>query len=88
MLSKRTAIECWNVLKYEVESVIDQFVPEKKTRKMCHLSKEAIPKIAYKQTIGGFIGIPEWMKIAQITKRHLMELQLKLDNLKETMSKN
>ena len=26
----KTATECWNILKYEIESIIDQFVPLKK----------------------------------------------------------
>ena len=42
MLKKKTAIECWNILKYETESITDQFVPLKKqgqrSRKK-HLSK-------------------------------------------------
>ena len=25
-----SAIECWNILKYEIESIIDQFIPLKK----------------------------------------------------------
>ena len=27
MLINKTAIECWNILKYETESIIDKFVP-------------------------------------------------------------
>ena len=27
MLMNKTAIECWNILKYEIESIIDTFVP-------------------------------------------------------------
>ena len=55
MLRNKTAIECWNLLKYEIESINDQFVPllkkqGKRSRKK-HLSKEAIRKIAYKQTM-------------------------------------
>ena len=30
MLRNKTATECWNILKYEIESIIDQFVPLKK----------------------------------------------------------
>ena len=48
------AIECWNILKYE--SINDQFVPLKKQgkqHKKKHLSKEALKKIIYKQTIWG-----------------------------------
>ena len=54
MLRNKTAIECRNILKYETESIIDQFVPLKKqslgkkqgkrSRKK-HLSKEAIRNI-------------------------------------------
>ena len=49
-----TAIECWNILKYEIESIIDKFVPFRKQGKRCrkkHLSKEAIRKIMLKQTM-------------------------------------
>ena len=54
MLMNKTAIECWNILKYEIESIIDKFVPFQKQGKRCrkkHLSKEAIRKIMLKQTI-------------------------------------
>ena len=33
MLMNKTVIECWNILKYEIESIFDKFVPLKKTRK-------------------------------------------------------
>ena len=29
MLMNKTAIECWNILKYEIESIIDTFIPLK-----------------------------------------------------------
>ena len=54
MLMNNTAIEFWNILKYEIESIIDQFVPLKKQGQLSrnkHLSKEAIRKIVYKQTM-------------------------------------
>ena len=54
MLMNKTATECWNILKYEIESIIDKFVPLKKQGKRSrkkHLSKEAIRKIVFKQTI-------------------------------------
>ena len=50
----KTAIECWNILKYEIERIIDKFVPFQKQGKRSrkkHLSKEAIRKIMLKQTI-------------------------------------
>ena len=54
MLMNKTAIECWHILKYEIESIIDTFVPFQKQGKRCrkkHLSKEAIRKIMLKQTM-------------------------------------
>ena len=54
ILRNKTATEYWNILKYEIESITDQFVPLKKQGKRSrkkHLSKEAITKIAYKQTM-------------------------------------
>ena len=29
MLRNQTATECWNILKYEIESIIDKFIPLK-----------------------------------------------------------
>ena len=43
MLRNKTAVECWNILKYEIESIIDKFVPLKKQEKLSrkkHLSKD------------------------------------------------
>ena len=54
MLMNKTAIECWNILTYEIESIIAKFVPLKKRGKRSrkkHLSKEAIKKIVFKQTM-------------------------------------
>ena len=54
MLMNKTAIECLNILKYEIESIIDKIIPLKKQGNRCrkkHLSKEAIRKIVFKQTM-------------------------------------
>ena len=54
MLMNKTTIKCWNILTYEIESIIDKFVPLKKQGKRSrkkHLSKEAIRKIVFKQTM-------------------------------------
>ena len=54
MLMNTTAVEFWNILKYEIESIIYNFFPLKKQRKQSrkkHLSKEAIRKIVFKQTM-------------------------------------
>ena len=55
MLMSKTAIDCWNILTYEIESIIDKFVPLKKQKwsRKKHLSKEAIRKIVFKQTVEG-----------------------------------
>ena len=77
MLRNKTITECWNILKCEIESIIDQFVPFKKQGKQSrkkHMSKEAITKIAYKQTM--------WR-----VYRRTRKIRMKLDNLKEAMSK-
>ena len=47
MLMNKTAIECCNIIKYEIDSIIDTFFPLKKQGKRSrkkHLSKEAIRK--------------------------------------------
>ena len=54
LLKNKTATECWTYLKYEIEGIIEKFVPLRKQRKMSrkkHLSKEAIRKIAHKQLL-------------------------------------
>ena len=54
MLMNKTATECWNILKYEIVSIINKFVPLKKQGKRSrkkHLSKEAIKNIVFKQTM-------------------------------------
>ena len=54
MLINKTAVECWNILKYEIESIIDKFVPLKKQGKRSrkkNISKEAIRKIVFKQNM-------------------------------------
>ena len=51
MLMNKTAMECWNIGKYEIESIIDIFVPLKKQGKQSRkkqLSKETIKKIVFK----------------------------------------
>ena len=91
MLMNKTAIECWNILNYEIESIINKFVALKKQGKRSrkkHLSKKAIRKILFKQTMWRVYRHTRTMKTMQITKRHLMQLQPKLDNLKETINKN
>ena len=46
MLRNKTAIECWNILKYENESIIDKFIPLKNKENGLerNTSKEGIRK--------------------------------------------
>ena len=88
MLMNKTAIECWNILKYEIESIIDTFVllknkengPERNT-----CQKKLLEKYCLSKLCGGFIYVLERTKTVQITKMHLTWLQLKLENLKEPL---
>ena len=54
-MKNKTATECWNILRGELDSAIDRYVPMKKQGKRSkkkHLSKEAFSKIIYKQNNG------------------------------------
>ena len=51
-MKNKTGAESWNILKSELDSVINRYVPMKKQGKRSkkkHLSKEAFKKIRYKQ---------------------------------------
>ena len=53
-MKNKTATECWNILRGEIDSAIDCFVPMKmqwKLSKKKHLSKEAFRKIRHKQNM-------------------------------------
>ena len=53
-MKNKTATECWNILRGELDSAIDRYVPMNKQEKLSkkkHLSKEAFRKIIYKQNI-------------------------------------
>ena len=65
-MKNKAATECWNILRGELDSAIDSYVPMKKQGKRSkkkHLSKEAFRKIRYKKICGRFINIRERMKI-------------------------
>ena len=50
----KTATECWNILRGELDSAIDTYFPMKKQGKRSkkkHLSKEAFRKIRYKKNM-------------------------------------
>ena len=53
-MKNKTATECWNILRGELYSTIDSYVPMKKQAKQSkkkNLSKEAFRKIRYKQNM-------------------------------------
>ena len=53
-MKNKTATECWNILRGELDSAIDSYVPMKKQGKRSkkkHLSQEAIRKIIHKQNM-------------------------------------
>ena len=53
-MNNKTATECWNILRGELDSALDSYVPMKKQGKRYkkkHLSKEAFRKIIYKQNM-------------------------------------
>ena len=53
-MNNKTATECWSILRGELDSAIDIYVPMKKQGKRSkkkHLSKEAFRKIRYKQNM-------------------------------------
>ena len=53
-MKNKTATECWNILRGELDSAIDSYVPMKKQGKRSKkktLSKEAFRKIIYKQNM-------------------------------------
>ena len=53
-MNNKTATECWNILRGELDSAIDSYVPMKKQGKRYkkkHLSREAFRKIRYKQNM-------------------------------------
>ena len=53
-MKNKTATECWNILRGELDSAIDSFVPMKKQGKRSkkkHLSNEAFRKIRHKQNM-------------------------------------
>ena len=82
-MKNKTATECCNILRGELDCAIDGYVPMKKQGKRFkkkHLSKEAFRKIRYKKLCGGFINIRERIKI--------IRLQTKLESLSERLSTN
>ena len=72
-MNNKTASECWNILRGELDSAIDSYVPMKKQgkrykRNMCQ--KRSSERLDINQICGGFINIRGRIKIMMLTKRH------------------
>ena len=53
-MKNKTATECWDILRRELDRAIDSYVPMKKQGKRSkkkHLSKEAFRQMRYKQNM-------------------------------------
>ena len=72
-MKNKTATECWDILRGELDRAIDSYVPMKKQGKCSkkkHLSKEAFRKMRYKQNMWRFINVRERIKITKFTKKN------------------
>ena len=72
-MKNKTATECWNILRGDIDSAIDSFVPMKrqgKRSKKKHLSKRLSERLDINKICGGFINIRERIRIMWFTKRH------------------
>ena len=72
-MKNKTATECWNILRGELDSAIDSFVPMKskgngRRRNICQ--KRLSERLDINKICGGFINIRERIKIMWFTKRH------------------
>ena len=72
-MKNKTATECWNILRGELDRAIDSYVPMKKQgkrskRNICQ--KRLSERLDINTIYGGFINIRERIKIMKFTKRH------------------
>ena len=72
-MNKKTATECWNILRGELDSAIYSYVPMKKKgnglkRNICQ--RRHSEKLDINRICGGFINIQGRIKIMMLTKRH------------------
>ena len=72
-MKNKTATECWNILRGELDSAMESYVPMKKQGKRSkkkHLSKRLSKRLDINKICGGFINIRDRIKITMLTKRH------------------
>ena len=72
-MKNKTATECWNILRGEIDSAIDSFVPMKRQgkrskKKICQ--KRLSERLDINKICGGFINIRERIEIMWFTKKH------------------
>ena len=83
-MTNKTATECWYILRSELDSAIDRYVPMKKQGKRSkkkHLSKETFRKIIYKQDM--------WRVYKHTGKdKEQQQKLMKFESLSEILSSN
>ena len=91
LLKTKAATECWTCLKYEIEGIIEKFVPLRKQGKRFmkkHLSKEAIRKIAHKQMLWRVYKHIGNIEDYTNYKEALNLATIEIGNIKEPLKKN
>ena len=72
-MKNKTATECWNILRGEIDSAIGRYVPTKKQGKRSkkkHLTKEGFRKVIFKQNMCRVYRHKGKDKIMKFTRRH------------------
>ena len=72
-MKNKTATECWDILRGELDRAVDSYVPTKKQGKRSkkkHLSKEAFRKLRYKQNMWRVYKHTGRIKIMKFTKKY------------------
>ena len=71
-MKNKTATECWNILRGELDSAIDSYVPMKKGNGLrINIFQNRLSERLYINKIcGGFLNIRERIKIMMLTTRH------------------
>ena len=71
-MNNKTATECWNIFRGELDRAIDSYVPMKSKGNGLkkHLSKRRSERLDTNKICGGFINIWGRIKSMMLTKRH------------------
>ena len=91
-MENKTTTECWTILRNEVDSAIDRYVPMKKQGKRSkkkHLSKMAFKKIRYKQAMWWVYKHTGKGKYYEVYKqKHSTKQQMQFESLSDILSTN